>query len=108
MVQILPSGLMAFGVRWKAIFEPSGDHAGCLSLTSGLLEMLISSVPIGVIVKICATPPTTLLKAILVPSGDHAGSVSGFEQQVTPFGFVPSLFITQMSPVASFLKAIRP
>ena len=66
-------------MRWKAIFVPSGEKRGHRSLTSGSLEMFVTSVPIGVIVKICATPVRALLNAIFVPSGDQEGWKSAFE-----------------------------
>src|SRR6185503_2877548 len=63
--------------------------------------MFVTSVPIGVIVKICATPVRVLLKAIFVPSGDQVGWMSPSKEIM--FGFVPSLFVTKMLPLA--LKA---
>ena len=65
--------------------------------------MFVTFVPIGVTVKICAVPVRALLKAIFVPSGDQVGWKS-VPSNVIRFGLVPSLFTTQMPPLA--LKAI--
>ena len=103
IVQIFPTGLRPLvGVRWKAIFVPSGEKVGNRSWPFGSLEMFVTSVPIGVIVKIWATPVRVLLKAIFVPSGDHEGWES--PSNVIRFGFVQSLFTIQIPPLT--LKAI--
>src|ERR1051325_165155 len=95
---------MPAGVRWKAIFVPSGDQEGCLSLAVFVLEMFVWSVPNSVMVNICAMPVRKLVKASVCPSGDHVGSKL-LPSIVIWFGFVRSLLVIHMSPL--LLKASR-
>ncbi|HEV7860261.1 MAG TPA: hypothetical protein VGO91_16710 [Pyrinomonadaceae bacterium] len=59
----------------KAIFEPSGDHAG-KSSSAGLLVRLTGLLPSALIEKMSALPLRSLEKASLLESGDQVGKAS--------------------------------
>src|SRR2546421_7468656 len=83
----------------KAIFEPSGDHAGSRSPPTAPLVSLVSPVPSAFITARSATPLLKKLvsKAILLPSGDQTGLLSfparGVERLIR---FAPLASITKM------------
>ncbi len=93
------------GPSTKAIFAPSGDHAGDHAFRDGYSVSLTTFEPSASITKISmhsgqSGPPASrsLTNAILVPSGDQVGlwSTAG-GRPVSWTGFDPSAFITKMS-----------
>src|SRR5215207_1355779 len=99
----------------KAIWFPSGDHAGCASLTPWVvLVSCVSPLPSAFITQIsrsvvASAPEVPAAKAIRLPSGDHEGSCSGTGVAVSCLRPLPSAFITEISLLVALVlwKAIR-
>ena len=93
----------------KAILVPFGDQVGAWSVAA----LLVSRVwldPSASMIYISLYCPLSLLdgKVIFVPSGDQAGFPSSTDElKVRRVGFVPSLFITYISPMELSLIDVK-
>src|SRR5436853_3551250 len=89
----------------KAIFAPSGDHAGLWPGAS-----TVQAPPAAGMAQICDAGAGPRSQAILVPSGDHAGLRSMTPGELVRFWGVPepSAFIRQRSkPVVSGARLLE-
>jgi hypothetical protein len=63
--------LLPLRVLVKAIFAPSGDHAGSASKSGLFAVRLTGFEPSAFITQMSLLPLRVLVKAIFAPSGDH-------------------------------------